>query len=212
MDLKMVITGLTGQIGELEKEIKEVKKEKEILELIDSLKNIKNPTLGYNKMFLNKAISKDAMEEFVSLLDTDEYLKGQSNGGRDFGGDRKRKSTFDHYYLTFGEGTLLELTFRESEYTGYEEISREPIKECGVSCRMYISEDDLVFQTSYEYGFPMLKMNQGENEIFSSPTLKNDYSQCNGRKVNEVLSPISPETLVERFYEKKQQEVKKQTK
>lgn len=51
-----------------------------------------------------------------------------------------------------------------------------------------------------------------EKEIFSSPTPKNDYSQCNGRKVNEVLSPISPETLVERFYEKKQQEVKKQTK
>lgn len=212
MDLKMVITGLTGQIGELEKEIKEVKKEKEILELIDSLKNIKNPTLGYNKMFLNQAISKDAMEEFVSLLDADEYLKGQSNGGRVFGGDHKRESMFDYYYLTFGEGTLLELKFRESEYTGYEEISREPIKECGVSCRMYISEDDLVFQTSYEYGFPRLKMHQGEKEIFFSTTPKNDYSQCNGRKVNEVLSPISPETLVERFYEKKQQEVKKQTK
>ena len=211
MDLKMVITGLTGKIGELEKEIKEVKKEKEILELIDSLKNIKNPTLGYNKMFLNQAISKDAMEEFVSLLNADEYLKGQSNGGRSFDENHKRKSTFDHYYLTFGEGTLLELTFRESEYTGYEEISREPIKECGVSCRMYISEDDLVFQTSYEYGFPMLKMNQGENEIFSSPTLKNDYSQCNGRKVNEVLSPISPETLVERFYENNQKVVKIET-
>ena len=72
-------------------------------------------------MFLNKAMSKDAMEEFVSLLEADEYLKGQSNGGRDFGGDRKRESTFDYYYLTFGEGTLLELTFRESEFKGYEE-------------------------------------------------------------------------------------------
>lgn len=91
MGLKMVITGLTGQIGELEKEIKEVKKEKEILELMDSLKNIKNPTLGYNKMFLNQPISKEAMEEFVSLLEADEYLKGQSNGGRDFGGEHKRE-------------------------------------------------------------------------------------------------------------------------
>lgn len=86
MDLKMVITGLTGQIGELEKEIKEVKHEKEVLELMDGLKNVKNPTLGYNTMFFNQEISKDAMEEFISLLEADEYLKGQSNGGHDFGG------------------------------------------------------------------------------------------------------------------------------
>ena len=210
-EMELIKKELDIQIGSLQARLTTVKKQKEVLEIIDSLKSVQNSTLGYNTIIYNQNISREGMEEFISLLDSSEYLIGTSSGGHFYDDKRKREDVYNNYYLTLGQGTLMILEFVERQYSGYDELDEivDNMKESTVSCRVYKSQEEIYVKLTDGLGEKFKFLNfvkQDGDNIEYSPTYKiSEYTLFNNKKLSEVLIPVFIDDLANRYFNKLQQ-------
>lgn len=210
-EMELIKKELDIQISSLQARLTTVKKQKEVLEIIDSLKSVYNSTLGYNTIIYNQNISREGMEEFISLLDSSEYLIGTSSGGHFYDDKRKREDVYNNYYLTLGQGTLMILKFVERQYSGYDELDEivDNMKESTVSCRVYKSQEEIYVKLTDGLGEKFKFLNfvkQDGDNIEYSPTYKiSEYTLFNNKKLSEVLTPVFIDDLANRYFNKLQQ-------
>lgn len=210
-EMELIKKELDIQISSLQARLMTAKKQKEVLEIIDSLKSVQNSTLGYNTIIYNQNISREGMEEFISLLDSSEYLIGTSFGGHFYDDKRKREDVYNNYYLTLGQGTLMILKFVERQYSGYDELDEivDNMKESTVSCRVYKSQEEIYVKLTDGLGEKFKFLNfvkQDGDNIEYSPTYKiSEYTLFNNKKLSEVLIPVFIDDLANRYFNKLQQ-------
>ena len=210
-EMELIKKELDIQISSLQVRLMTAKKQKEVLEIIDSLKSVQNSTLGYNTIIYNQNISREGMEEFISLLDSSEYLIGTSSGGHFYDDKRKREDVYNNYYLTLGQGTLMILKFVERQYSGYDELDEivDNMKESTVSCRVYKSQEEIYVKLTDGLGEKFKFLNcvkQDGDNIEYSPTYKiSEYTLFNNKKLSEVLTPVFIDDLANRYFNKLQQ-------
>lgn len=210
-EMELIKKELDIQISSLQARLMTAKKQKEVLEIIDSLKSVQNSTLGYNTIIYNQNISREGMEEFISLLDSSEYLIGTSSGGHFYDDKRKREDVYNNYYLTLGQGTLMILKFVERQYSGYDELDEivDNMKESTVSCRVYKSQEEIYVKLTDGLGEKFKFLNfvkQDGDNIEYSPTYKiSEYTLFNNKKLSEVLIPVFIDDLANRYFNKLQQ-------
>ena len=207
-EMELIKKELDIQIRSLEARLTTAKKQKEVLEIIDSLKSVYNSTLGYKTIFFDQNISREGMDEFISLLDSSEYLIGTSTGGNFYSNKGKKEHVYYKYYLTLGQGTLMKLTFRESQYSGYEGISKkitDKMKESAISCKVYKSQEEIYVKLTDAYDkYKFLSFVKQDDDIIEySPTYNiSEYMLFNNKKLSEVLTPVSIDNLANRYFDK----------
>lgn len=210
-EMELIKKELDIQISSLQARLMTAKKQKEVLEIIDSLKSVQNSTLGYNTIIYNQNISREGMEEFISLLDSSEYLIGTSSGGHFYDDKRKREDVYNNYYLTLGQGTLMILQFIERQYSGYDELGEivDNIKESTVSCSFYKSQEEIYVKLTDGWGEKFKFLNfvkqDGDNIEYSSTYKISEYMLFNNKKLSEVLTPVFIDDLANRYFNKLQQ-------
>lgn len=208
-EMELIKKELDIQISSLEARLTTAKKQKEVLEIIDSLKSVYNSTLGYKTIFFDQNISREGMDEFISLLDSSEYLIGTSTGGNFYSNKGKKEHVYYKYYLTLGQGTLMTLTFRESQYSGYEGISKkitDKMKESAISCKVYKSQEEIYVKLTDgyvdKYKFLSFVKQDGDNIEYGPTCNFSEYMLFNNKKLSEVLTPVSIDNLANRYFDK----------
>lgn len=198
METEIFNQELTKKMNSLQAELGICKRQKEVISIIKSLKSIGNLSTGYNVVMDGLKISSEGITDFISLLDSSEYLKGYSSGGNDIFGAYPKKHKYDVYYLTLCPSIVLELKFRETEIMEHT----KPIKESDLTILAFADLQDLSIKVDeHTYGWPRIEiLRQNGNGVFNSNTT-HEYLRFNNQKLGEALVPISVDDLANRFFD-----------
>lgn len=212
MSIDELNNAFTESVNRVSEEIDKAKKKREPLSIIAHLKSIGAPDVGYNSVMNSKLegikISRQGFEDFIGLLDSNEYIKGYTNGGNDYFGKHPRIHRYDQYYITLGIGTILELSFCET----FCESQTVPVAS-SLNIVSYVCPQDLDIKVDAKTGgFSVIKfLNQDGTNVFDSNTT-DEYLNLDGQKLSESLSPISADVLGYRLTQmlQKQEQAEKQ--
>lgn len=178
---------------------------KTAISIIASLKSAETSIRGITSAFtriLNSeldglSVTREGFDTFIRLLNTDEYIRGYERGGNDIFGPHPREHKLDVYYLTLGQGIVLEVRFRETTIQN----SQEPV-QTALNILAYTDSQDLTVSVDSEsYRWPVINvLRQDGIGIFKSNAAE-EYTSLNSQKLNDAITPISADTLAERFLE-----------
>jgi len=199
-ELSTMQTELSEKVNNLEAALKDATISKEVITMLLSLECAKdldfkrirqdeslsfygNDPGPFRNMLSNLFISREGFNAFISLLNSDEYLKGICSN--DY-------FTGDEYFLTLGQGIILSVSFGEIELT------KETI--FGIFADE-VSQNVSIAVDSQTNKCPVIRiLAEDGDEIFSAYTT-DEYANYNGQNLDDVLTPISVDVLTQRYVE-----------
>lgn len=204
MDINVLNQELSEKIDELQAELNSLQTElntcvnqRDVLFIIERLQSFVKTNQGYQDVMATRDISREAFYTFISLLDSSEYIRGFRNTR---GGSSTRLETkqYDQYFLTLGPGIGISVNFCETEIKEHERSSTKD----DLTVRAYVDTQDLRVETISEPVYPehpvVLIRKQDGGRVFDTNTTDESVT-FDGQKLNEVLIPISPDDLANRF-------------
>lgn len=164
--------------------------------IIEALEAINDVDKGFVSIIQFEEISKEEMDMLIALLDESEYIKGEKYTGNARGVIPQRSTKIDEYYLYFGNGKILRLSYEETEVDNRIEV----YKESEVNAIIYVGPDETIVKFN-DFNRKISIINQNDLEVFDSLTPEGcDYQKYDGQKVSDVLVPVTVEDLKRRFY------------
>lgn len=136
----------------------------------------------YRNTLSNLLISRESFNTFIGLLNSDEYLKGFYKDD-DF--------TSDEYFLTLGQGIVLEVSLTE--------IKRTKETVFGILAYEVPKKISIAVNTQTDK-WPVMKILAEDGTVYRT-NVTNEYVQYNGRNLDDVITPISIDVLTQRFVE-----------
>ncbi|MDE6292052.1 MAG: hypothetical protein K2L98_00055 [Bacilli bacterium] len=196
-ELSERIAGLQEEMNSLQTELNSCISQSEVLSIIRSLKSFVNTKQGYGDVINTRSFSRDAFYAFISLLNPSEYIRGFSDT-KGYSDERPESSKHTQYFLTLGLGICLSINFCETERKEYRGSSMI----YDLTVRAYVDSQDLCVETISEPVFPdhsvILIRKQDGGRVFDANAIDENFG-FSGQKLNEVLTPVSPDDLVNRF-------------
>lgn len=193
-ELDILNQELSEKMVSLQTKLDNCKIQKEVASIIRSLKDAVIPRPGFTCL-LDLNVSRDGFFAFIGLLNSDEYLRGFTSGGKDIFGEHPIFHKYDKYYLTLGPGIVLELSFCETEMR----IHNNSIKESELIIISYQNSQNLNIRAVGEEVPTLEILTQDGSRIFDSITTE-EFLTFNGKQLNEAVIPISFDDLTNRFF------------
>ena len=164
--------------------------------IIEALERINDVDRGFVSIIQFEEISKEEMDMLIALLDESEYIRGKKYTGNARGVIPQRSTEIDEYYLYFGNGKVLRLSYEETKVDNKIEVH----KESEVNSLLYVGPDDVVVKFN-DFNRNISLVSQSAFEIFDSLTPSGcDYQKYDGQKLSDVLVPVTVEDIKRRFY------------
>lgn len=167
-----------------------------IKDLINRLERINDFDRGFEGLIKFESISKEEMDMLIALFDESEYLKGKRSASNANGVVPKRNTTIDSYYLYFGNGKVLEISYEETEVDN----KIDAWKESEFNALLYACDEPLKVRVN-GFNAKFSITGQGDFEVFHSITPDGeDYQKYDGQDINDILVHVTVEDIKRRFY------------
>lgn len=169
--------------------------------IIESIRSVIKTSSNTN-WFENIYIPRDDMEEFISLLDSSEYLKFTGDSFITRSNNKRWDIKYNYYCLALDPRTIVVVIFTDFDTPLHcVEVNKDNANIYMFSRKIYASENDLIINAE-DLPYPYLEIVDEKGFKIVSFDTNLAVSSLNNKKISEVLTPVSIDDLANRYSKK----------